>query len=74
MAAQIASPKKEKVQKDKSEALGNPTNTGAVRRTEIAHDQMRRGRGRLASTTPTVITKATSALNGKTRMTEKSTR
>ena len=74
IAAHTASPNRAKAQKPNIEADGKPTKTGAVASTERANGQIRRGRVREATAAPMQATKAMSAANGKTKITEKSMR
>ena len=73
IAAEHASPNTAANHKPISEGAGGRRNTRTAAKVEARHGQIRRGRGRLVLARTTRVASATSALNGRTMMAEKST-
>jgi hypothetical protein len=72
-AAHIAITKRTEIQRSASEGAGKPMKTVAPKRVENAKGQINRGRERPDTAAQSKDANATSALKGRTRMTEKST-
>jgi hypothetical protein len=72
-AAHIAINKSMEIQRSASEGAGNPMKTVAAKRVENTKGQINRGRERPDTAAQSKVANATTALKGKTRMTEKST-